>query len=231
MNIVIINGSSRKNGATAKILKEISNVLNTYSNMNIQLIHLSDIKMEFCQGCYSCYKTGTCFIQDDVEQIIELISKADGTIIGTPTYESNISGQLKVLADRGHFVFEQLLHQQYALTVTTFENYGGGVASKILNNLMTYSGATLSASIKKKILFNENPLDAVTKKKLEKEVRRFYLDIEKRKIHPFQWVKQKIIFEMGIKQFVYKKAAKYTGIFDGVFKHWENKQINFKHIE
>lgn len=36
---------------------------------------------------------------------------------------------------------------------------------------------------------------------------------------------------MGIKQFVYKKAAKYTGIFDGVFKHWENKQINFKHIQ
>lgn len=48
MNIVIINGSSRKNGATAKILKEISNVLNTYSNMNIQFIHLSDIKRS-CQ--------------------------------------------------------------------------------------------------------------------------------------------------------------------------------------
>lgn len=231
MNIVVINGSSRKNGATAKILKEISNLLNTYNNIDVRFINLSDVEMEFCKGCYSCYKTGECFIQDDVEQIIELISKADGIIIGTPTYESNISGQLKVLADRGHFVFEQLLHQQYALTVTTFENYGGGTASKILNNLMTYSGATLSASIKKKIFFNEDPLDKVTKKNLEKAVRRFYLDIEKRRIHPFQWVKQKIIFEMGIKPFVYKKAARYTGIFDGVFKHWKDKQINFKHID
>ena len=43
-----------------------------------------------------------------IENLSKNIETADGIIIGSPTYASNVSGQMKVLIDRGHFVIEQL---------------------------------------------------------------------------------------------------------------------------
>ena len=67
-----------------------------------------------------------------------IIETADGIIIGSPTYASNISGQMKVIIDRGHFVIEQLLFGKYAISVSTYENYGGKDTAKILNRLFCY---------------------------------------------------------------------------------------------
>lgn len=66
--------------------------------------------------------------------------RRDGIILGSPTYAGNVSGQMKVIIDRGHFVMEQLLYGKYAISVSTYENYGGGDTSKIINNVTTYSG-------------------------------------------------------------------------------------------
>lgn len=71
------------------------------------------------------------------------IETADGIIIGSPTYASNVSSLLKKFIDKGHFVIEQLLHKKYAITVTTGKNYGSKDTSKVLNRFMSYSGARI----------------------------------------------------------------------------------------
>ena len=109
MKIIIINGSYRKNGATALILHEMYKKLGTYPNVEIQFYNVADLNLKYCVGCCKCYENGKCIFNDDIENLSKNIETADGIIIGSPTYASNVSGQIKVLIDRGHFVIEQLL--------------------------------------------------------------------------------------------------------------------------
>ena len=133
MKIIIINGSHRKKGVTALILHEMYQKLETYPNVEIQFYNVADLNLKYCVGCCKCYKNGKCIFNDDIEKLSENIETADGIIIGSPTYASNISGQMKVIIDRGHFVIEQLLFGKYAISISTYENYGGKDTAKILN--------------------------------------------------------------------------------------------------
>ena len=142
--------------------------------------------------------------------------------MGSPTYASNVSGQMKVLIDRGHFVMEQLLYGKYSISVTTYENYGGKDAAKILNKLLAYSGAELSGTIIYKSKFNSNPLgNPRLRRKIQKVVKRFYYDVAKKRKHVFQNVKHFLVFQIGIRPFVLRKGSQY----DGVMKHWKNRNV------
>ncbi len=181
MKIIIINGSYRKSGATALILHEMYQKLGTYPNVEFQFYNVADLNLKYCVGCCKCYENGKCIFNDDIEKLSENIKTADGIIIGSPTYASNVSGQLKVLIDRGHFVIEQLLFRKYAVSVSTYENYGGKDTSKILNRLLSYSGATISNSLFIKVPFNTNPLsNSKTQNKVNRAMDKFYNDIYRR---------------------------------------------------
>ncbi len=147
MKIVIINGSPRNEGSTGKILRAFEKQLSSLRDVQTEYINISGCDIRPCTGCMSCYRTGRCCIDDDGDRISELIGSADGIIIGTPTYVSNVSGQLKQLIDRGHFVIEQLLYGKYAIAVATGVNYGNKDAAKVLEKLFRYSGAFVSGSI------------------------------------------------------------------------------------
>lgn len=213
MKIIIINGSHRKNGATALILHEMHQKLKTYPNVEIQFYHVADLALKYCVGCCKCYKNGKCIFNDDLEKLSENIEAADGIIIGSPTYAGNVSGQLKVVIDRGHFVIEQLLFGKYAISVSTYENYGGKDTSKILNKLLCYSGATISDSLVIKTPFSTNPLgNSKTHHTVNKAVDKFYKDIYKQKTYLYQKIKHFMIFRFGILPFVRKKGNEYQGV-------------------
>lgn len=159
VRIIIINGSYRKNGATAQILNEIHRQLRQYGDVEVEMIHVADLELNYCVGCGTCYKTGACIYKDDAENLSLKIESADGIIIGSPTYASNVSGQIKVIIDRGHFVMEQLVYGKYAISVTTYENYGGQDAAKVLKRLLGYSGVRISGMIVAKSLCDLSPLE------------------------------------------------------------------------
>ena len=86
MKIIIINGSYRKNGATALILHEMYQKLGTYPNVEIQFYNVADLNFKYCVGCCKCYENGKCIFNDDIENLSKNIETADGIIIGSPTY-------------------------------------------------------------------------------------------------------------------------------------------------
>ncbi len=213
MKIVIVNGSPRKNGRTALILNKLSQTLQKYEDVDIQFVHVADLSLKYCAGCGVCYKTGKCIYGDDAEKLSSDIANADGIILGSPTYASNVSAQMKTVIDRGHFVMEQLLHGKYAISVTTYENYGGGDSSKILNRLLSYSGAKISG----KIVFRKG--QKCPDKNIRKLADTLYRDIKSKHKYIFQSIKQYLIFTIGIKPFVLKNMREYAG----VVMHWKRK--------
>ena len=222
MNIVIINGSPRKNGSTAYILHNLEKNLKQ-EGANVSYYDLCDKTIAPCKGCCVCYKTGKCIMNDDAEKISHDISMADGVIIGSSTIASNVTGVLKTFIDRGHFVIEQLLKEKYALCVATYENYGGKDTKNVLKKLLTYSGAYLSGAITIKLPFNSeysknSSLNIATKKYANK----LYNDIKYKHNYTFQKLKHRAIFEFGIKPFVIKKGNQYYG----VQKRWSEIGLN-----
>ncbi len=220
MKIIMINGSHRKNGATALILYEMCQKLQTYPNVEIQFYNVADLKMKYCIGCCKCYKIGKCILNDGIEKLSENIETADGIIIGSPTYASNVSGQMKVIIDRGHFVIEQLLFGKYAISVSTYENYGGKDTAKILNKLFCYSGAAISKSLVIKTPFSSNPFsNPKIYNIVNKATDKFYKDIYRQKTYLYQKMKHFIIFRFGILPFVTKKGNEYQGVIAKWKKH------------
>ena len=67
MKIVVINGSPRKHGATAFLLNKLVNALSKFSDVEVQMYHVSDMNMKFCQGCSRCYEIGSFLLKDDLD--------------------------------------------------------------------------------------------------------------------------------------------------------------------
>ena len=150
-------------------------------------------------------------MDDDAEKISRAIAEAEGLILGSPTYASNVSGLMKLLIDRGHFVIEQLLKGKYCVTVATGENYGSRDAGKVLDNLVLYSGGQISDRVVINVPFNsvrtESPIGVSSASKL-------YHDISRKRKYPIQKLFHRIIFTFGIKPFVIKKGEQYRGVTD-----------------
>jgi multimeric flavodoxin WrbA len=182
VNIVIINGSPRKNGATATLLKKMSEHLSGKSDVNIDYLNISEYSLMNCTGCMSCYKNGVCYLNDDVEKINSLVTKAHGVIIGSPTYSSSMPGSLKTYIDRGHFVLEQSLLGKYMFALNTYEIAGGNSVISALKTLFQYSGGILTGSYICKLPFNSTPFsNKKTEEKLIDKTEHYFNCIKKRK--------------------------------------------------
>ncbi|MEZ4812766.1 MAG: flavodoxin family protein [Caldisericia bacterium] len=102
MKVVVIHGSPRrKNSATYKIADHIVNGMKK-KNSDVEEFFLADMKINHCVGCFTCWtKTpGKCIHNDDMEQILESIKKADLVIHASPLYYFDVTGLFKNFTDR-----------------------------------------------------------------------------------------------------------------------------------
>lgn len=99
MRILVLNGSPRKKGTVATLLKTVVDGLS--AQHEVEWINLYELKMAPCMACMKCRPDQTCVLpQDDAHIIGCKIREADGLIVGTPTHWGNMSAQLKLLFDR-----------------------------------------------------------------------------------------------------------------------------------
>lgn len=102
MKVIALNGSPRRSrGTTMLILEQFLRGLHQ-SNAKVELIHLVDLNIEPCTGCFDCwYKTpGKCPINDDMPMLLNKMSKADLWVFSTGVYWDGPSGLLKNTMDR-----------------------------------------------------------------------------------------------------------------------------------
>jgi multimeric flavodoxin WrbA len=222
MKIVLINGSYRKMGATAKILYEFKNQLDGFKDIDAALYHLSDLKIEYCKGCCICYKIGECIINDSAETLSKEISEADGLIIGSPNYASAVSGQLKTFIDRGRFGIGQMTTGKYTIPVITYENADGGSALKFLKKMLTVDGAINIGEMLVKIPFDQSPLDEKRIEQIGKLCNRMYNAIKVKAKAPIaDRVFHAVAIHFVLKPFVRRKGAECKGIAE----HWKKMGI------
>jgi multimeric flavodoxin WrbA len=106
MKVIAINGSARKDGNTAILLRRVLKVLEP-EGIETELIQLAGQEIHGCTACSVCFKAKNkqCkIVNDNVNSYIEKMAAADGIILGSPTYFSMMSSEMKALIDRAGFV-------------------------------------------------------------------------------------------------------------------------------
>jgi len=103
-NVIILNGSPRKNFNTAKMLTEAKRGAEA-AGANVEYINLVDIDYKGCMSCFACKRKGAnlgglCAWKDDLQPILEKILSADAVIIGSPIYYSYPTGMFRNLIER-----------------------------------------------------------------------------------------------------------------------------------
>jgi len=224
MKIVIINGSPRRNGTTAKVLKKLKNSLEEKNDVTVFYVNLADRSISSCIGCVNCYTKGECPIKDDMKEINENVANSDCLIIGSPVYVSNVPGILKTYIDRGHFVLEQSLIGKYTYSVCTYEIAGADSVIRILNNLFRISGGVLLGSYKLKLLSTSNPLENPSVNiELNRISDKLYKNISKNKKRRalFDKLYNYIALHLVIKRHVLKHREKYGCI----IQRWKSIKV------
>jgi multimeric flavodoxin WrbA len=104
--VVAFNGSARKDGNTAILLRTVLKELEA-EGIETELIQLSGAKIHGCLSCRECSKRKDhrCGQTGDMgNAYIEKMEEADGILLGSPTYVADISPEIKALMDRACLV-------------------------------------------------------------------------------------------------------------------------------
>lgn len=106
MKVVAINGSARKDGNTAHMVRTAFGEMEK-EGIETELVQLAGNRIRGCTACYQCWenKDCRCAVKDDViNECIEKMLGADGIILASPTYFANVSAEMKALIDRAGMV-------------------------------------------------------------------------------------------------------------------------------
>jgi multimeric flavodoxin WrbA len=106
MKVVAFNGSARKDGNTAILVNVVFKELKK-AGIKTELVHLAGKKIRGCIACMKCFENQDkrCALKGDViNDCIEKMLEADGIILASPTYFSDVSAEMKALIDRSGFV-------------------------------------------------------------------------------------------------------------------------------
>ena len=106
MNVVAFNGSARRKGNTAFLLKTVTDVLEQEGIQTVT-IDLAGKSIQGCIACMKCHreKNRRCSVDTDfLNECIAHMETADGILLGSPTYFADVSTEMKALIDRAGMV-------------------------------------------------------------------------------------------------------------------------------
>jgi len=100
MKKVIVISTSLRPGSNSDMLADKFMEGAIAAGHDVEKVSLNGKNIQFCKGCLACQKLGRCVINDDVNDIMARVLKADVVVWATPIYYYEMSGQMKTLIDR-----------------------------------------------------------------------------------------------------------------------------------
>jgi multimeric flavodoxin WrbA len=106
MRVIAFNGSARRDGNTALLIKQVLRALEN-AGIDTELIQLAGTRIQGCSACSECFETldKRCVLTNDpINDYIAKMLNAEGVILGSPTYFADLTPELKALIDRAGMV-------------------------------------------------------------------------------------------------------------------------------
>ena len=124
LSVLGIACSPRRNGNTTRLLLAAMETAKAEGHTT-ELVYLSDLKINPCQGCGACSAKGICVIKDDIPKLQEKLIHADRLILAAPIFMMGLNAQTKIIIDRMQtFWALKYLHHKALVNESGYERVG-----------------------------------------------------------------------------------------------------------
>jgi multimeric flavodoxin WrbA len=144
MKVLGINGSPRKDGNTSLLIKAVFQELEK-EGIETELINIAEKPLRGCRACYACMRRHDrcCAFgdEDDLNEYVAKMAEADGIILGSPTYFTDVTAEMKALIDRAGLVARangDLLKHKVGGAVIAVRRGGAIHAFDTMNHFLHY---------------------------------------------------------------------------------------------
>ena len=144
MKVLGINGSPRSNGNTRILIMRVLDVLQR-EGIEIEYIQVGGTDIRGCTACYGCKtdKNSKCAVSNDCfNDIFTKMVAANGFILGSPVYTTDVTAEMKALIDRAGFVSRMngnLFRHKAGAAVVALRRGGGLHAFDTINHLFQHN--------------------------------------------------------------------------------------------
>ncbi|MEN6437854.1 MAG: flavodoxin family protein, partial [Syntrophobacter sp.] len=118
-----------------------------------ELVQLAGKNIHGCRACMKCYteKNRRCAVEKDhLNPVLEKMLEADGIILGSPTYFTDVSAEMKALIDRTGFVAkanDDMFKRKVGAAVVAVRRAGSTHAFDSMNHFFLISQMIVPGSI------------------------------------------------------------------------------------
>ncbi len=146
MKVLLVNGSTRKNGCTYTALCEVAKALQA-NGVETEIFQLQAVGVSGCRGCGACRTLGKC-VNDDgqVNAFVEKAACADGFVFGSPVYYASPSGNLIGFMDRAFYCGSKKLAYKPAAAVVSSRRAGASTTMDVINKYFTINNMPIVSS-------------------------------------------------------------------------------------
>ena len=145
MKVLVINGSPRAKGCTARALEEVIKVLHA-EGVETELMQIGAQDIRGCLSCGGCRKTHRCVLDDAVNEAADKLRACDGLLIGSPVYYASPNGTLLSFLDRLFHSSAADMHLKVGASVVSCRRGGAASSFEVLNKYFTISGMPVVSS-------------------------------------------------------------------------------------
>ena len=141
MKVLLVNGSSRKDGCTNVALKEVERALHEE-----ELFFIGNKAIPDCIACRKCKTTGRCIFDDIVNEFVDKAKTADGFIFSSPVYFAHPSGRLLTFMDRVFYSGGYAFAYKPAAAVLSARRAGTTASFDVINKYFTICSMPIVSS-------------------------------------------------------------------------------------
>ncbi len=151
MKVFALNASARKDGNTAILLGTVLDELKN-EGMETELIQLGGKTINGCRACYKCMENVDkhCVVKSDMlNEIMDKMVEADGILLGSPTYFSDVTANMRAVIERCGFVARAngyMLKRKVGASVVAVRRAGAIPAFSGMNLFLHYMQMVMPGS-------------------------------------------------------------------------------------
>jgi multimeric flavodoxin WrbA len=145
LNVLIINGSPRKNGNTSLAVGEMERVFEE-NGVTATTVQVGNQAIRGCIACGSCVKNGKCVFDDAVNELAPLFEQADGLVIASPVYYASANATLIATLDRLFYSTSFDKSMKVGASVVCARRGGCSATFDELNKYFTISNMPIASS-------------------------------------------------------------------------------------
>lgn len=145
MKVMLVNGSSREHGCTARALEEVARALEA-EGIETETLFIGNQPIADCIACGRCGQLGHCVFDDAAARFGIRAAEFDGFVFGSPVYYAHPSGRLLSFMDRAFYASGANFRFKPAAAVLSARRAGNTASFDVINKHFTINSMPVVSS-------------------------------------------------------------------------------------